>query len=386
MKGVNLRSIALCLLALSFYSQARSTGDLPHEWDDWLAFVSDLREPLNRDLVMENPEARKFEVWLATASPFRIKRFESALEKSFFLSDRKQLTDGETLNRRLQMARALFSLPTSVRLENLAKRYLFESPIAGERLPKDIFNSHLFLNHFFYFKHWRESSLWYSALTDLILQPPAILGHDSTFKSIVAQNESERIDRWRIVILREEWMDADVSLIVPLLELLVTQGISDELEDFLLQEVLNRPDIIRQYEWKDWLWARLEKRFPYLHVSPYMLERAKLILSLLNTPGAENHVSIIERVVRAGKAELDVFIDEKILEGRSFRGHPLLIKVADAPTPTSAHLRRAFSSGESTYLWSHSIGRFCQARLRRVIIQKGRQLMNHLMRDTSPAH
>ncbi len=361
------------------FAPASHAQDLPLEWTAWLKASQEISGDISAEEVALHPEARAMDSWLATRNQFQLRSFESKMRDVLFYSSSSESYNIEISAKRSQAARALFSLSSSLRMQNLARRFLFGSPLRRRLNPYSGtgFMFHGFFSFFYAHQHWRRAEFWSLAVADLVFaEPKQLLGITAITPNQGAGFE-DRVNRWKISLLRSEWNTAPADQIIPTLEELVERVPSEGLENFLLSTVLSRKDMIANSEWKYWLWSMLNPLLPYVAKSPQVAGRAKNIIRLLLLPGAEVHLVLIEQLLRRPDRSLDEFIESEILSKPPYLGHPLLAKVGRGPNPSILRLRYGFAIGDSLNLWSPSIGRSCQAYLRRGYLQVARRIGIH---------
>jgi hypothetical protein len=355
------------------------TAEMPDEWVQWLKASKEIEGSLTADDVARRPEARTMDAWLATRNHFQLRAFESKLRDQLFFSRSQDSYNIEISAQRSQVARALFCLTSSLRLEELARRFLFGSPLRRRINPYSgtRFMVHPFFSYFYAHQHWRRANFWPGAIAQLIFMPAAELKGISEVSPNHGPGFDARVARWKVSFLRSEWNTAPVDSMVSTLEELVESVPDEGMENYLVEKVLSRKDLIARPEWKYWVWSLLEPLFPYTESSPLVLERAKKILRLLQLPGTEAHVVLIERLLKRKDRSLDSFIEKELLSNPPLLGHPLLVQIGRGPSPSVSRLRYAFAIGDSINLWSPSIGRTCQAYLRRGYLKAARRIGIH---------
>jgi len=387
------RLLSWILAGLMLIPMGANAEDLPPEWTAWLAVVEKHEGSIRSDFVASSPEARAFDVWLASASRGEIQNFGKNLRERIFFRQRSDSYNIDLIRQRTYWARAAFSVSSSVKLEDTARRYLVSPSTSSSMNPfsdsglhlsqmLDVVMDHvaetkfslsLFFDIFFDHMHWRNAGFWRGALAEILLAPTEILKHFPQVSGGVDRASDREVVRWKVRLLRREWKEVDADLIVPVLKKLVASNLEPQMEDFLVNEVLTRRDLISRSEWKYWVWSMLEPLLKMSKVSPTMRERAEKIIGLLRIPETVKHVALLERLLRRRDRSVDPFIESEILSVPPFLNHPLLIKFCNGSAPTVTRLRYSFAMGESTNLWSESPVRVCQAHLRKATLRGARR-------------
>jgi hypothetical protein len=373
----NFRYLHLPLCGVLMFSAfCARASELPPQWFQWLAVVEEQKGAMTDEFVTKAPEARSMDAWLATQNVFQLKAFEFEMKQRLFFDQRKNTFDPVLTHQRSLTAAALFSLSSSLRLQNLARQFLFGSPLREKLLTyaDQHFLLPYFMQIFYPFSFWRRSSIWTAATAEVIFKNVDELAILPPVQAVAGESPQERVSIWKVQFLSREWFKESPDRIVPILEALVVSSPDERMENFLVEDVLSRKDLIRRSEWKYWVWSLVEPLLPYMEHSEITKDRVKKILRLLQLPGAEAHTVLIERLLRRSDKSLDDFIEQEILADPNFAGHPLLVKLNRGPKLSITRLRYAFNSGESLNLWSSSIGRFCQAHLRRTLLRGARKI------------